>query len=540
MDAANNKYVKVVIKYLWLVVLAAVVAGAGAYLLRSRQQAYYQSEARLFVGSSVFSPNPGNDDVRIPAQLAQTFTQLITYDVLQQTIDTLSLDTTPEQLGSAVNASAIPDQPIIVISVTYPDPELAAAIANEVATTLIEASPANLTEDEQNRLDSMRQDIEEIEQQIDVSNAQAVLLLERINAATALDDTEEVERLSVEYNRLIDQLNSARATLTQMNNAFLTLVNQTSRIRRLEDARPNPNPVGLRPIIVGGAGAVVGALLAMAALLYFEFSNTTLRTSDEVAEALDQPVLSIVSNTNKIRRRNKPTYLVTERYPDSRVAEEFRNARLNLLSQSRDGIPAKARSIFVVTSVESQAGKSFITANLAVSMAVSGLRVLLIDGDLRRPVAHEVFQLQNTVGLTNLIDPALNGTSGSNHIRTAVQQTQVPHLFVLTAGPAPVRPTELLGSQAMAKLINTLFAEHQFDAIIIDTPPCLVVSDASAVAVTTGASVVLIVEAGRTKHTSLRRASALFDQLGVDLQGVILNRSRVREKIYAKSSYYRL
>ena len=112
------------------------------------------------------------------------------------------------------------------------------------------------------------------------------------------------------------------------------------------------------------------------------------------------------------------------------------------------------------------------------------------------------------------------------------------NLWVLTSAQTPARPTELLGSDGLIKLIDTLCLEYGFEAIVIDTPPCLTVSDASALAVATSASTVLVVHAGHTTRDAATKAKEQFEQLGVDIAGVVLNRSRVKEKYYSDPDYY--
>ncbi|MBK8019897.1 MAG: polysaccharide biosynthesis tyrosine autokinase [Chloroflexi bacterium] len=543
MDSSTNKYLKAVLKYLWLVILAAAVAGAATYFLRSRQQAYYASHVRIFIGSVITSPDPSIQQINTGAALALTYAQLITFDVMDTVRTNLSLPITTQELSYTVSASVVPETPILQISVTYTTPEAAAEIANEIAQVLIESSPSELTDAQQESLDSLRAQIDDVNRQIDLTNRQAEDAYSRLNAATEDADEEQIVALTAEYNRSVDQLNSSRAILAQLSQSFLLLANRTNRLEIIEAARPEPEPIGLRPMVVGAAGAVVGAMLAVAGILFLEFSNTSVRTVEDVDDLIDVPVLGSITNTVKIKR-NKPSYLVTTAFPRARVTEDFRNVRINLLSTRKElGQDARC-SVFLMTSAESRAGKTFITTNLAVSMAMSGMRVLLIDADLHRSTVDQVFELNNHIGLSTLISNANPEKPQNNKGRKttpeqALQKTKINGLMVMTSGESPTHSTEILGSQEMAHLVKELQQRNQFDVILIDTPPCLVLADASAVAVATAASVVLVVELGRTRRDAALKAHAQFEQIGSEISGVIVNRNREFRQPYGKTDYYR-
>lgn len=534
MNTQNNKYVKAVLKYLWLVVLAGIIGGGASYYLRSHQQPMYQSEVRMFIGNTINSPDPTAGQIDTGIRLASTYAQLITYDVRQQTITALDLPRTPDELQEDISTDTLADTPILVIRVTYAHPEIAASIANQIAEILVDSSPSNLTDEQLQRMNALKAQIDDLETQIAETNSRSLDALARINAATTDGDQEVVDRYTSEYNRLVDQLNSSRSILGELSNTFLTLSNRTNRLEIIERARPNYEPIGIKPLVVGIAGFVVAASLAVAALLYFEYSNSAVRSSEDVEEMLGLPVLARISNSPHIKN-NRKSYLVTEHFPRSQIAEEYRTMRINLNSFGR----THSNPIVMVTSPSAREGKTMTATNLAVSLAFAGTRVLLIDADLRRPLVHDIFQLQNIVGLTTLLAPELVSVGGNNvALEDVVQKTHVSNLWVLTSGQTPARPTELLGSDGLIKLIDTLCLEYGFEAIVIDTPPCLVVSDASALAVATSASTVLVINSGQTSRDAAQHAKEQFEQLGVDIAGVVLNRSRVREKYYADPAYY--
>jgi capsular exopolysaccharide synthesis family protein len=181
----------------------------------------------------------------------------------------------------------------------------------------------------------------------------------------------------------------------------------------------------------------------------------------------------------------------------------------------------------MVTSSSPLEGKSITAANLAIVMAQSGKSVVLVDTDLRRPVQHRVFKLTNTLGLTSLL------LDSNLELSRALQPTSVPNLRVLTSGPLPPNPSELLSSNRMGSVIEAL--RQSVDVAIFDSPPVLAVSD-SAVLAGRVDGVLLVVRAARTRQATLRQSKEALVGVGAHLLGVVLNRLAVRERSYG--SYY--
>ena len=184
----------------------------------------------------------------------------------------------------------------------------------------------------------------------------------------------------------------------------------------------------------------------------------------------------------------------------------------------------------VVTSPDPSNGKTTLVANLGVVMAQAGSRVVLVDSDLRRSALHKLFDVTNREGLTSALlenEPVLDGW---------LRETEIENLQLLTSGPLPLNPSELLGSQKMRQLVEAMKAEA--DIIILDTPPNLVVTDASVLALEAD-GVLLLAEAGRTRRAALQQSVERLQQLGVRILGVVLNDvSSHRSRSY-QYEYYR-
>ncbi len=206
--------------------------------------------------------------------------------------------------------------------------------------------------------------------------------------------------------------------------------------------------------------------------------------------------------------------LITLTDPRSPAAEAFRTLRTNIDFSGLD------RSIhaLLVTSVAPVEGKSLTLANLAVAMAQGDKRTILVDADLRRPTLHTLFGLNNDKGLTSLFIDA------KGPIEPALKDVKVPNLQVLTSGPLPPNPAELLGSQRMLDVIAAL--KQRADIILFDAPPVIAVTDAAVLGKRVD-GVVLVVDAGQTRREHARRAKEQLEKLNIRIVGAVLNGASV-------------
>ncbi len=202
--------------------------------------------------------------------------------------------------------------------------------------------------------------------------------------------------------------------------------------------------------------------------------------------------------------------LVTISNPRSPVAEAYRTLRTNL---DFSGLDKPLRSM-VVTSAGADEGKSTTLANLAVTMAQAGKKVILVDCDLRRPSLHQIFGARNSAGITDLMrDESLMANP-------PFQDTPIPNLKLLSSGQLPPNPAELLGSRRMAEIIACLLA--QAEVVLFDAPPIIAVTDAALLAAKVD-GVLLVVSAGKTKREHARKAKLLLDKVNARLVGTVLN-----------------
>lgn len=222
------------------------------------------------------------------------------------------------------------------------------------------------------------------------------------------------------------------------------------------------------------------------------------------------------------RLQNKKRHLIVNTNPRSPVSEAYRSLRTNIDFSSVD----ENTQVIMVTSAGPEEGKSTVVGNLAVTYAQDERRVLLIDADMRKPTGHRTFQLSNRFGLSSFL-------SRQNSLEDVIQDTEVPNLFVMTAGPIPPNPAEMLNSNSMTKLMELL--REQFDMILIDTPPVLAVTDAQLLA-SKSDGVLMVINSGKVKKEIAAKAKENLLRVNARMLGVVLN--NVKRKTSEEYYYY--
>jgi exopolysaccharide transport family protein len=315
------------------------------------------------------------------------------------------------------------------------------------------------------------------------------------------------------YEGLLEKLKEAGVTAGLRSNNFRII-----NVARVPSYPSEPNiPRNLSFALVLGLISGVG----LAFLL--ENMDTTVRTPEQAQLISGLPSLGMIplgSKSTRLGASGKRLALtppakevfetVTQIRPQSQMAEAYRALRTSLLL-SNLGAPPK---VILVTSARPQEGKTTTSINTAIVLAQKGVRVLLVDGDLRRPSVHKALGLASRSGLSNVL-------TGSATIQQTITTSPIlANLFILPAGTPPPNPAELLASSNMRDLIMEL--RQQFDHIVIDTPPTLSVTDAVVLAPRADASI-LVIRSGQTTKQALRRARDILTQVNAHVAGVLLN-----------------
>ena len=221
--------------------------------------------------------------------------------------------------------------------------------------------------------------------------------------------------------------------------------------------------------------------------------------------------------------------VVVEKNPKAPISETFRTLRTNLQFINSK----KPLKTLLVTSTLPGEGKSWVTANLAVTFAKAGKKVLLIDADMRKGRQHEIFRLENEYGLSNYLSGIDN--PGNVDISKYIQRTEEPNLFFIAKGTTPPNPSELLSSDITIKMIAEL--EKVFDLVLFDTTPCLIVTDAIILSRLVD-STLLVAEYNVTKKDNIAKIKKDIENVGGKVAGVVINKIPKQGKKYYGSSYY--
>jgi len=358
-----------------------------------------------------------------------------------------------------------------------------------------------------------------------------------INAYTNLLVMGESSNPTNNANRQIRQ-NQLETTLSLYQQIYTSLLNNYEQVR-LSRLRDIPNIIQVHPAIVPSKpiqpqplrnailGSVIGIALTGAFALLLEYLDDSLKTPEDIQYYLQLPVLGMIGEMKGSKEQDLDKDVVgvyTADHPLSVISEGFRNLRTNIELVSHDE-PLKS---LLITSSNPTEGKSTIALNLAVVMAQGGNRTYLLDSDLRRPSIHNHLHLDNRKGLSNLFGYK---TQADDVILTWGD----PAIGVITSGPLPPNPNELLNSKRMDSILNTL--NEQSDIVIIDTSPSIV-SDPIVLS-TKVDGVLIVVEPGKTKIGSAQVLIEQLERAHTNILGVVLNRiSRRSSYYYSQYQYY--
>lgn len=498
MDARRS--LSLIRRRLWLLVACVILAAGSSFLVSRALPRTYDATVTLIVGQSLQSVSPDISGLLASQRLSQTYADLVTTGPLLSTVIAREqLGTTPEELRKLVRAAAARDSTLVTITVSNGDPGKAASVANSIADELIAASPA---------ISGRSSDIQQFVDK-DLLAAQAQILqtqaeVERL-VGLSYRSTDQEAQLQVLQGRLVS-LRQTYATLlgfsSTSGSSLLTVVDPA--VAPLEPASPR---VLLNTLLAG----LVGLLLALGLIFLREYLDDTLKSPDDVEASTGLPTLGTIIRMKGDRGRKAIYRLAAILYPRSPAAEGYRTLRTNI---EFAGVDNPAHTILITSAIPGE-GKTTTAANLAAVFAQTGHATLLVDADLRKPGIHKMFDVKNTSGLTNLF------RSDDTQLGDVVQATDQEHLSVVTSGPLPPNPAELLRSSRMRTILERLAGSAEF--VIIDSPPLQAVTDAAILSSLVDGTV-LVVDAGRTRRGAVQNGHEALTKVGGRTLGVTLNR----------------
>jgi capsular exopolysaccharide synthesis family protein len=348
-------------------------------------------------------------------------------------------------------------------------------------------------------------------------------LEERVNEAKA--EQRDADRKLAQYQALEEEQrlleNKYEAISDQINSLQLIMKDQqVVRVQDISLAMPALERQFPKWEVNLPAGAAIGLILGIGLAIMLEVIDTSIKTTRDVARHVHVPVLGTVPDLDDEELTIDQVELAVYTTPRSMIAEAFRSIRTNLALSA----PAERQRALLVTSAKPEEGKTTVAINLAISIAQNNRKVLLVEANFHRPALRNFFPKSRPEGLSNLL-------IGQGQLADLITPTDLPNLDVLTSGPIPPNPAELLSGKYMRNILRE--AQDTYDQIIFDGPPALLVSDAMVLAgVLDG--VVLVCRAKAVSRGVVLRARDLLERANIRIFGAVLNAARV-----ARGGYFR-
>jgi len=370
------------------------------------------------------------------------------------------------------------------------------------------------------RLEEIRRVISSIRNEYDLARSKEESLRSLLKRTK--DEALNLNEKFIQYEVLKREVDSNKqlydALVRKIKEASVTEQIKAVNVWIVEKAETPKAPFKPRKMLNILLGIIVGLFGGVGLAFFVEYLDNTIKSPEEAENRLDIPVLGIVSLWSD---KESSIETICLREPKSTLAEEYRAIRTGIILSSPDHPP---RSL-LVTSVGPEDGKTVTATNLAISLAQSEYSVIIVDADLRKPRVHKVFGLQNGKGLSTY----LAGASDMD----IIQEGPLSNLRVITAGPVPPNPAELLSSQRMKDLIMRL--TDKYDIMILDSSPILSVADGLILGSLTEGTI-LVVRAAKTTYEEARRCLKSLQDLKADVKGLIINVLDLKKRDYY---YYR-
>lgn len=508
-----RRYTAIARRWWWLLVLGAVAGFIAAYAFSRSQEPIYSASATMLINQAQAASGTTYNDVLANQQLSKTYANLAKRRPVLEQVET-NLGLTPGALNGRVSTNLLRETQLIEAHVEHPNPEIAAAAANEITKVfsqqIREAQGAEQITAEQD-LDNQ---IKAVQASIDTATNE----LNNLNRpVTGMTEDQRQGQISQLNGRLDSLRNTQVALQRQLQDVRISQIRSFNSVKLVESATPPEAPVRPRKLLNGLLGTALGIGAAVVLISVLEYLDDTIKTPSDVRTATNLPVVGAIGRFDSPPKRRRSGQrglapnLLTELDSRAPIAESYRVIRTNLEYAHSDG----PYHTMLVTSATPSEGKTTTAANLSLVLAQTGRRVILVDADMRRPSVHRLFELPNTSGLSTLF------VMDEPEVNAVLRPTLLDNLYVLPCGPLPPNPAELLSSLRMRQIIDLLKIHADF--IVFDSPPILGVADASALAPRLDGAII-VVEAGSTRRNVLTSTVDALRQVNANLWGVVLNK----------------
>lgn len=491
-------------KWWWMILAAGLIAASASFLITLGQPPIYQSRTTLIIGQSLTNPNPNSTQFFLEQQLASIYADLATREsVKRDTMTALGLTFLPEY-----TVRALPETQLIEVSVSDTDAARAQAVAAELANQLILRAPTNKeATDTQHQdfidaqLTSLETNIQETQDEIDKLKTQ----LGNLNSASDISRTQQ-------------EITSLDSKLTSLQDNYSSLLSSTQKgalntITVVEAAEIPIKPIGPNRIMNILITALIGFGLATVSAYAIEWFDQVVHSSNEVGHILQVPQIVDIP---KVPKDTDALSFVNDQ-PFSPITDSFRSLRTNLEFL---GLASTVKTLLISSPGDSE-GKTTIAINLALSLAKTRKKVIVIDADFYKSELNEKFGLEAKKGLGDLLMD-----------KRIVKDYLIPlfknQVYLLPSGTKPPNPSEQLGSQEMTRTLDLL--KEVADVIIVDGPPFIMSDSLTLAAKMDG--VLIVVNLGKSRRDVLQKIKTNMGRAKANILGYVVN------GVAPKPSYY--
>ena len=505
----------IILRRWWWLALLTVLGALAGYLFSRQQTPVYQATTTILVGDSIRSTNVDRVDIQVSEALVQTYVEVAQRQpVLQGVVTALDLNGSWQALSRQIQVTQIESTQLIQIVVEASSPEMARRIADEIVNQLILLSPTN-SEGSDNEFN--REQLTSLQERIVTGQNRLLEIEDAMSKSISEIELADLQREKSTLNGLLVEW--------ERNYADMLLVTEPKRnptqLSVIESAHSNNNQIRPRVQLNTLLGGVLGMIIGLGLIFLLDFLDDTYKSLNDFSQSEE---VNILGSIRKIKGRKLGDKLVALKQPHSPATESYRIIRSRIRFKPTDKL---TRSIMVTSSMPEE-GKSITAANLAVVFAQANYKTVIVDADLRHPSLHEVFEVNNEVGLGDLL------SSTDVKIQDCLQDTAANNLKILTSGMPLLDPSERLGSDRMKDILDEL--KSVASVVIVDSPPVLIYADAIALSARLD-GVILVIQAGKSTRGAI--AQALFDlqNANANLLGSVFNQSPKSDSFSVNKAY---
>lgn len=555
-DLDFSQYLEILVHRRWTVIATAICVFLTSFLYIFTTKPVFQSSSLILIERTradqvIYSNNGGGMTVEDSDDFYPTQYKLLKSDSLMRRVfEELHLDRVPDfappqelrKLGGAVTVSPVPRSRLVYLNVDCHDPELAAKIANAVAQAFVEQNLNNQLFMSKGILQALQGGKNGAENRRIYDSLPAVVnnqLLQSLKADYAKLQAQAADMsarytpkhpavLAVKSNMaaIQSQIDAETDKIVQSLKTELSGELAANNVRIIDQAQVPISPVSPKKRMALFLGAVGGLLLGFLMAYLVEMLDQSIRTQQDIESKLKLPFLGNLPFVPLGPEDSVYASLVSEKI--SLTSEAFRNLR-TMIDFAGVGENSK---LFFITSTVQEEGKSYIAANVAVAFAQIGEKVLLIDGDLRRPKLHRTFRLSSEHGISDFLATG----KAVEELKGLVQATEIAGLSVLVCGTRPPNPSELLNTPRLGATIG--WARGHFDRVIVDCAPMFPIHDTLLWGRHVH-SAIFAVRYGTTRVPLIKSAAKTLETSGIKTLGAIVNAVRATGFTYDVNRYYK-